>query len=71
MVTKFEFVITKKHYAYVECSSCRGIGKKTHSFNGNKFIESCIRCKGSGREKLTRRTEVNLIQALKELNLIS
>lgn len=64
------FLVKKETYSYTYCSSCNGSGKKSRKFKENTFVQNCTTCGGNGRQKLTHQTEVSLMQALKELNLI-
>jgi len=70
MSNKVEYNVKKKTTAFVQCSDCSGTGKKSRTFQGAKFVDNCFRCKGTGREAITHETDVTLLQALKELNLI-
>lgn len=65
-----EFLLTQITFSFTWCQSCNGSGIKSRTFRGQKFVNDCSVCKGTGRQKLTNRTEVPLLQALKELNLI-
>lgn len=62
------YFVIKEYYSYCLCSACNGAGKKNRRFQGHSFTATCTRCDGSGREKVTRRTEVPLAEALQELN---
>ena len=64
------FIVKKETYTFRVCSSCLGKSKTKRKFQGHTFEEPCRKCKGTGREKLTHQTEVSLMEALKELNLI-
>lgn len=70
IIDKPLFVVTKRIFKYRWCSSCNGVGSKSRTFRGSKYVVPCVTCKGTGREKYTHETEVSLIEALKELKLI-
>ena len=65
-----KFLVKKETYKFIICSSCQGTNTTTRKFQGHVFTDTCRTCKGTGREKLTYGTEVSLLEALKELNLI-
>jgi len=67
---EINFLIPKITYSYTWCRLCEGSGKKSHTFKGTVFNEPCRHCKGTGRERLEQRTEVPLLEALKELSII-
>lgn len=65
------FLVKKETVQFRQCSFCSGSGRKKRQFQGRKFDEPCPTCKGTGKEKFIHSTEVSLIEALKELNLIN
>lgn len=67
---EIKFLVKKETYTFILCSTCQGTNTTTRRFQGHVFTDPCRTCKGTGREKLIHGTEVSLIEALKELNLI-
>ena len=63
------YKVTAETYAWRECSTCKGAGHKSRTFQGHTFKEVCVMCGGSRREKITHRTEVTLQEALEKLGL--
>jgi DnaJ-class molecular chaperone len=61
------FKVIKETWAWIACQNCKGAGVKTSTFRGQKFTNTCSRCGGTRREKKVHRTEVPLVEALKEL----
>lgn len=62
------YKVIQETYTYVFCKSCSGTGEKMRQFRGERYISSCAVCMGTGRQRITRRTEVPLIEALRALN---
>lgn len=63
------YLVIKETYSFVQCTGCGGVGHKTRTFQNQKFKEVCTRCNGKKLEKITRRTEVPLSEALKILEI--
>lgn len=57
----------KETHSYRFCSHCGGSGYKVRTFRGEKMKNVCSVCRGSGKEKITHRTEVSLEEALQEV----
>ena len=61
------YLVTKETVAYRQCPDCSG-GYNIRRFQGESMKVICNGCNGSGRKKITHRTEVPLEDALRELN---
>jgi len=61
------YLVTKETITLKWCDTCKGAGKKTRTFQGRKFTENCIMCKGTGKQQVKKTTQVPLAEALESL----
>lgn len=62
-------LVKKETFTFRLCSKCSGTCKpaKRSKFS---FNDTCGTCHGTGKERFKHITEISLLEALKELNLI-
>jgi DnaJ-class molecular chaperone len=53
------------------CETCKGSGKKTRTFKGQKFTNNCFMCGGTGKREVKKTTHVTLQEALHNIGACS
>ena len=65
------YQVTKTTKSVRWCVRCGGTGKEGQRAYHNKVImETCSSCRGTGKAEWSHETRVDLLEALKELNII-
>jgi DnaJ-class molecular chaperone len=59
--------VIKETVSYRFCNTCGGTGKKTRTFQGQKFTGACPMCGGTGKQEVKTTTHVPLEEALESL----
>ena len=66
-MSEVRFLIVKETVGVRFCSRCHGTGKVEERVVGRKIMENCPICRGTGKEKITHRTEISLQEAIEIL----
>jgi len=63
-MSEVKFLVIKETVSTRFCSRCSGTGRIPEKILGAKIMGTCSLCRGSGKEKITHRTEITLQEAI-------